>query len=82
MLGKRCRLGVAGAPQAIRILLINANARVDCRIDADDPALLVLANEHIGDDRARFESGSFGARARIKPANKLEGGVQLYVGAT
>src|SRR5581483_10612741 len=61
MLREQRRLPIPGLAEIIGILLIDTDARVDGRVDADGPALLFLAHDHIGHDRPRLESADLGA---------------------
>jgi len=60
-------------------VLIDANARIDRRIDADDPTFLVLADDHIGHDGAWLKRAEFGTGTRIQSAYEFECFPQLAV---
>jgi hypothetical protein len=81
MLGEQGGLAVAGLAEVVRVLLVHADARIDCGIDADHPALLLLADHDIGDDGAGLEGADLGARARIQAADQVHGDTQLVLGA-
>src|SRR5262249_24481659 len=81
MLGEQCGLAVAGLAEVIRILLIDANAWIDRRIDADNPALLLLANDDIRHDGPRLERADLRPGTGIETANQLHCDAQTRLGA-
>ncbi len=81
MLREQRRLAIARLPEIVRVLLVHTDARIDRSVDGDHPALLLLADDHIGNDGARLECADLGARSRIEAANQVEGRVQILITA-
>ena len=79
MLGEQRGLSVPGLTEVVRVLLVDADARIDRRVDRDNPALLFLANDHVRNDCARFERPYLGTRPRVEAADQLHGDAQLFL---
>ncbi len=81
VLGEEGGFAFPGLAKIVGILLIDADSRVDRRVDAHRPTLLFPAHDDIGNDCPRLEAADLGARPRVEAANQLNGRAQVIAGA-